>query len=143
MEYFDYKYRVLYADTDRMGITYYANYLKWFEAGRNEYFRELGFPYTECEKKGIYLPVAEAHVNYLAPSTYDDDILVRTSVAEIGNSTLRFEYQVMNAKTHVSLATGSTLHVFVNKGMKPCRVPEEIKVVVKEHVLLKKRCRCK
>ena len=143
MDYFDYRYRVPYADTDRMGITYYANYLKWFEAARTEYFRALGFPYTECEKKGIYLPVAEAHANYLAPSTYDDDLMVRTSVVEIGNSTLRFEYQVMNAKTQVLLATGYTVHIFVNKAMKPCRVPAEIKEVVKEYVLLKKRCRCK
>lgn len=143
MDYFDYRYRVLYADTDQMGITYYANYFKWFEAARTEYFRALGFPYTECEKKGIYLPVAEAHANYLAPSTYDDDIFVRTSVVEIGNSTLRFEYQVMNAKTQILLATGYTVHVFVNKAMKPCRVPAEIKEVVTEHALLKKRCRCK
>ena len=126
-----------------MGITNYANPLRWFEAARTEYFRALGFPYTECEKKGIYLPVAEAHVNYLAPSTYDDDIIVRASVAEIGNSTLRFEYQVMNAKTQVSVATGYTVHVFVSKTMRPCRVPAEIKGVVKEHALLKKRCRCK
>ncbi|OGX13933.1 MAG: hypothetical protein A2351_07060 [Omnitrophica bacterium RIFOXYB12_FULL_50_7] len=143
MIYFDYRYRVLYADTDQMGITYYANYLKWFEAARTEYFRALGFPYTECEKKEIYLPVAEAHANYLAPSTYDDDITVRASVVEIGNSTLRFEYQVMNSKTQVLLATGYTVHVFVNKTMKPCRVPAEIKAVVQEHALLKKRCRCK
>ena len=143
MNYFDYHTRVLYADTDQMGITYYANYFKWFEAARTEYFRALGFPYTECEKKGIYLPVAESHANYLAPSTYDDDIIVRTSVSEIGNSTLRFEYQVMRAKTHIPVATGYTLHVFVTKAMKPCRVPEEIRKVVKEHTLLKKRCRCK
>lgn len=143
MEYFDYHYRVIYADTDMMGITYYANYLKFFEAARTEYFRALGFPYTECEKKGIYLPVAEAHANYLAPSRYDDDLTVRTSVAEIGNSTLRFEYQAMNTKTGVTVATGYTVHVFVNKAMKPCRVPEEIHSIVKEHRLLKKRCRCK
>ena len=150
MDHFDYRTRVLYADTDQMGITYYANYLKFFEAARTEYFRALGFPYTECEKKGIYLPVAEAHANYLAPSTYDDDLTVRTSVAEIGNSTLRFEYQVMNAKTQALLVTGYTVHVFVHpvgngvtKTMKPCRVPVEIKEVVKEYALLKKRCRCK
>ncbi len=143
MNYFDYPTRVVYADTDQMGIAYYANYLKWFEAARTEYFRALGFPYTECEKKGIYLPVAEAHVNYLAPSTYDDDITVRTSVAEIGNSTLRFEYQVSHAKTQLPVATGHTVHVFVTKAMKPCRVPAEIKSVVQEHVLLRKRCRCK
>jgi acyl-CoA thioester hydrolase len=143
MNYYDYPYRVIYADTDRMGITYYANYLKWFEAARTEYFRMLGFPYTECEKKGVFLPVAEAHANYLSPSTYDDDIIVRTSVSELGNSTVRFEYQVMKAKTQIPVATGHTLHVFVDKNMKPCRVPEEIRKVVTEHTLLKKRCRCK
>lgn len=143
MEYFDYHCRVLYADTDRMGITYYANYFRWFEAARTEYFRELGFPYDDCEKKGIYLPVAEAHASYLSPSTYDDAIVVRTSVSEMGNSTLRFEYRVMNADTEKLVATGYSLHVFVNKGMKPCRVPEEIRKIVKEHSLLKKRCRCK
>ena len=143
MNYFDYRYRVLYADTDQMGITYYANYFRWFEAARTEYFRELGFPYVECEKKGFYLPVAEAHANYLAPSTYDDDILVRTSVAEMGNSTLRFEYRILNAKTEASIATGYTVHVFVNKGMKPCRVPAEIKEAVTIFPILKKRCRCK
>lgn len=143
MNYFDYRCRVLYADTDRMGITYYANYFKWFEAARTEYFRTLGFPYTECEKKGVYLPVAESHANYLAPTTYDDDVTVRTSVAEMGNSTLRFEYQVMNAKTEQRIATGYTVHVFVDKSMKPCRVPAAVKDVVKVYPLLKKRCRCK
>lgn len=143
MPYFDYRYRVVYADTDRMGITYYANYFRWFEAARTEYFRALGFPYTDCEKKGIYLPVAEAHANYLAPSTYDDDIIVRTSVAEMGNSTLRFEYQAMNAKTRQAVATGYSVHVFVDKNMKPCRMPAEIQNIVTVYSLLKKRCRCK
>jgi len=143
MDYFDYRYRVLYADTDQMGITYYANYFRWFEAARTEYFRELGFPYTECEKKGFYLPVAEAHATYLSPSTYDDDVFVRTSVAEMGNSTLRFEYRILNVKTEAPIATGYTVHVFVNKGMKPCRVPAEIKEAVKIFPILKKRCRCK
>ena len=72
MEYFDYHYRVIYADTDRMGVTYYGHYFRFFEAARNEYFRMLGLPYTECEKKGIFLPVGEAHAKYIAPSTYDD-----------------------------------------------------------------------
>ncbi len=137
MNYFDYRYRVLYADTDRMGITYYANYFRFFEAARTEYFRALGLPYTECEKKGIYLPVAEAHATYRAPSTYDDDLVVRTSVTEMGGSTLRFEYQVLSARTQKLLVTGHTVHVFVNKSMKPCRVPPEIKSAVTVFPLLR------
>ena len=143
MDYFDYHYRVLYADTDRMGITYYANYFRWFEAARTEYFRALGFPYDECEKKGIYLPVAEAHASYLSPSTYDDAVVVRTCVSKMGNSTMRFEYRVMHEGTEKPIATGYSMHVFVNKGMKPCRVPAEIRGIVREYALLSKRCRCK
>lgn len=137
MNYFDYRCRVLYGDTDRMGISYYGNYFRWFEAARTEYFRALGFPYTECEQKGFYLPVAEAHAEYQSPSTYDDEIIVRTSVSEMGNSTLRFEYQVLNAKTQQLLVTGHTVHVFVNKNMKPCRIPPDIKNAVTIFPLLR------
>lgn len=137
MEYFDYQYRVLYADTDRMGVVYYANYFRWFEAARNEYFRALGLPYTECEKKGIFLPVGEAHAKYLAPSMYDDDLTIRTSVSHLGSSTIQFQYQVINLQTHKIITTGSTLHVFVDGRMKPCRIPEEIRNKVKVHTLLR------
>ena len=87
--------------------------------------------------------MAEAHASYLSPSTYDDAVIVRTSVSEMGNSTLRFEYQVMHAKNQKPIATGYSVHVFVTKEMKPCRAPEEIRGIVKEYVLLNKRCRCK
>ena len=137
MEYFDYPYRVLYADTDRMGVSYYGNYFRWFEAARNEYFRALGLPYTECEKKGIFLPVGEAHAKYIAPSTYDDELIIRTSVSRLGSSTVEFQYQAINTKTQKVITTGSTLHVFVNRQMKPCRIPEEIRSKVKVRVLLR------
>ena len=81
MNYYDFEYRVRYGDTDKLGISYYANYLVWFEAARTEYFRALGLPYTECEKKEFFLPAAEVGIKYIAPSTYDDLIIVRTSVS--------------------------------------------------------------
>lgn len=135
MQYFDYRTRVIYRDTDRMGISYYANYFVWFEAARTEYFRALGLPYTECEKKGIFLPVIEAQAKYIASSTYDDELIVRTSVSKFTPSTLRFEYLVMNAQNQKVLTKGYTVHVFVGKDMSPCRVPEEVSEKVTVHSL--------
>ncbi len=126
MQYFDYRTRVIYRDTDRMGVSYYANYFVWFEAARTEYFRALGLPYTECEKKGIFLPVIEAHAKYIAASTYDDELIVRTSVSKFTPSTIRFEYVILNAANQKILTQGFTVHVFVDREMKPCRVPDEV-----------------
>ena len=136
MNYFDYEYRVRYGDTDKMGISYYANYFVWFEAARTEYFRALGYPYTECEAQGGFLPVIETTAKYHAPSTYDDLVLVRTSVSDIYKSSLKFEYQVFDKKTHKLLVTGHSVHVFVNAGMKPVRVPEKIRAIVTSFKLL-------
>ncbi len=136
MQYFDYKTRVIYRDTDRLGISYYANYFVWFEAARTEYFRALGFPYTECEKKGIFLPVIEAQARYIASSTYDDELIVRTSVSQFTPSTMRFEYLVMNAANQKLLTKGYTVHVFVDREMNPCRVPPEVEDIVTTHSLL-------
>ncbi|MFZ5802221.1 MAG: acyl-CoA thioesterase [Candidatus Omnitrophota bacterium] len=136
MNYFDYVYRVRYADTDKMNVSYYANYLVWFEAARTEYFRALGYAYTRCEEQGYYLPVREAMANYQAPSTYDDPLIVRTSVAEMTRTSLRFEYIVLHAETQKTLATGYTLHVFVDRTLKPCRIPEFIRSIVTPFKLL-------
>lgn len=136
MDYFDYSYRVRYGDTDKMGISYYAEYLVWFEAARTEYFRALGLPYTVCEAKGYFLPVMEARIKYLAPSTYDDLLIVRTSVSDLKSTSMRFQYQVLNEKADRVLATGETLHVFVDKEMKPVRMPGEVKKQVRPHRLL-------
>jgi len=127
MKYFDYQTRVRYGETDRMGISYYANYLVWFEAARTEYFRELGLVYTEFEKKGIFLPVAEAHCRYIAPTSYDDQITVRTSVSQMRQSSIRFEYQAFVEGRQQPVATGYTVHVFSGKNLKPMRIPQELR----------------
>jgi acyl-CoA thioester hydrolase len=130
MNYFDFEYRVRYGDTDKMGISYYANVFIWFEAARTEYFRALGLPYTECEKKGYFLPVVETSAKYMAPSTYDDLLIVRTSVSEIKSSSMRFEYQILHKETQKLLVTGFSLHVFVSAALKPVRIPDEIREIV-------------
>ncbi|MBI3317400.1 MAG: acyl-CoA thioesterase [Candidatus Omnitrophica bacterium] len=138
MNHFDYFYRIRYADTDKMGISYYANYFVWFEAARTEYFRALGHPYTECEKKGFFLPVVETQAKYFSPTSYDDQIFVRTSVAELRKSSLRFEYQVfLNPEARLA-ASGFSVHVFVDRTMRPVRIPNEIREVVTVFSLLKK-----
>src|SRR3989338_7210426 len=127
MKVFDYKTRVRYAETDQMGISYYANYFIWFEAARTEYFREIGFVYSEFEKQGILLPVAEAHCRYLGPSSYDDLITVRTVVNQMRQSSVRFEYEVFKNGDSKPIATGYTVHVFSNRDLKPIRIPEVLR----------------
>ncbi len=127
MKFFDYETRVRYAETDRMGISYYANYFVWFEAARTEYFRAIGFVYSEFEKEGILLPVAEAHCRYLGPSSYDDVLTVRTVVSQIRQSSLRFEYQILRNGGAKPIATGYTIHVFSGRDLKPIRIPETLK----------------
>lgn len=139
MESYDFEYRVRYGDTDKMGISYYANYFVWFEAARTEYFRELGLPYTECEKKGYYLPAVETGAKYFSPSTYDDLVVVRTSVARLGPTSMRFEYRVLNAARDKVHAEGFSVHVFVDRNMKPVRMPEKIRSAVTVFSLLDKK----
>lgn len=136
MDSFDYEMRVIYGDTDKMGISYYGNYFRWFEAARTEYFRALELPYTECEKKGIFLPVVEANAKYHAPSSYDDLLIVRTSVSEVSRTSIRFQYQVFEKNSMKLLVTGFTVHVSVDAKMKPSRLPEEVKSRVKIFPLL-------
>ena len=137
MNYYDYEYRVRYGDTDKMGISYYANYFIWFEAARTEYFRALGLPYTRCEEKGYYLPVVETNARYFVPCTYDDLIVVRTSVAYARRTSIRFEYQVFLKNTEKILAAGFSVHVFVNKNMQPVRILPEIQDLITPFPLLK------
>lgn len=136
MKYFDFEYRVRYGDTDKMGISYYGHYFTWFEAARTEYFRALNMPYTECEKKGYYLPVVETGAKYYSPSTYDDLVVVRTSVSKAGKTSLHFQYRVFHKDTQKLIVTGFSVHAFVDKALKPVRMPEEIRAAVEEHPLL-------
>ena len=117
--------RVLYADTDRMGVVYYANYLRWFEAGRNEFLRARGLRYRDFEARfGLVLPVAEAGVKYLEPARYDDLLAVETVLAELGRASARFTYRVLREDT--PLATGFTVHACVDGAGKVRRMPAEL-----------------
>ena len=106
--------RVIYGDTDQMGVVYYGNYLRFFEAARNDFLREKGVRWRDVESThSIYLPVVEAKVNYKRPAVYDDILVVETTLAELGRASLRFEYRVLRGND--LLATGHTVHACVDK----------------------------
>ena len=116
-----YRYRVIYGDTDQMGVVYYATYLRFFEGARNEWIRALGITYRDIEEKGIMLPVYEASVQYLRPAKYDDLLEIRLVVSHT-RVKIRFEYKVHRGDE--VLALGHTVHVCVGKDGKPTRAPE-------------------
>src|SRR3954470_16909676 len=87
--------RVIYGDTDQMGVVYYANYFRYFEFGRSEYFRAHGGSYTEVEKQGTRLPVIEATCHYKAPARYEDVVLIRTRIDDLGPASVTFGYEVV------------------------------------------------
>ena len=111
--------RVRYAETDQMGVVYYANYLVWMEVGRTEYFRELGMPYSEVEKNEILLPVTKAFCQYKSPARYDDAVRVVTSIASLQDVRIHFKYELFRNDTNELLAIGETEHAFVNPQGRP------------------------
>lgn len=124
-------YRVIYADTDNMGIAYHANFFRWFEIGRGELFRALGMPYKEIESKGVALPLAEAHCKFLAPARYDDLVIIETSVVDATGARIRFEYTVLDETGETRLAEGHTLHACLNKKGRVTRPPEFLASLIK------------
>jgi acyl-CoA thioester hydrolase len=106
--------RVIYGDTDQMGVVYYGNYLRFFEAARSDFLRDKGARWRDVERThGVYLPVVEAKVNYKRPAFYDDLLVIETVLADLGRASLRFEYRVLRGDD--LLATGHTVHACVDK----------------------------
>jgi len=118
--------RVRYAETDQMGVVYHANYLVWMEVGRVAYCRACGFEYKQMElQDGVFLAVAEAHCRYASPARFDEEVLVRTWVAEVNPRMVRFAYDMRLAGDGRKLATGETKHIFLGRDLRPCRLPEK------------------
>jgi acyl-CoA thioester hydrolase len=89
-------YRVIYGDTDQMGVVYYANYLRWFESGRSEFLRQIGCPYTQIESRGYHFPVTELSCRYHKPVHYDDLITIETQLTLVRRATLNFRYKIFD-----------------------------------------------
>jgi acyl-CoA thioester hydrolase len=111
--------RVRYAETDQMGIVYHANYFIWFEVGRVELLRRFGFSYRDMEAQdGCCIAVIDARCRYKAPARYDDEIVVRTRLANLRESLIRFEYELFRGEDGALLAEGNTTHIVVDREMK-------------------------
>ena len=118
--------RVRYAETDQMGIVYYANYLVWFEIGRVELLRSLGLAYSQMEKDHkLILPVVEANCRYRAPARYDDEILVKTWVEKAHPRLVTFAYEIRLALDNSMLASGATRHLILDREFRRTRLPEK------------------
>ena len=118
------RFRVRYAETDQMGVVYYANYLVWMEAGRVELCKALGFNYRDMERDdGIYLAVAEATCRYRAPARFDDEVTVKTWMEDVNKRIVVFAYEIRTGDR--VLATGSTRHVFVSRQLERTRLPDK------------------
>ncbi len=100
-------YRVIYGDTDQMGVVYYANYLRWFEMGRSELLRQIGLPCPTIEARGFYFPVTEVACRYHRSARFDDAIIIETSLVSVGRASLMFGYRIFRAENDFLLTTGS------------------------------------
>jgi len=118
--------RVRYAETDQMGIVYYANYFVWFEVGRTDLLRHAGGSYREMEREGVSLPVVEAHCEYRQPARYDDELEIRTRGGLVSAVRVRFDYEVMRPSDDTALAGGYTVHAAIDAAGRPRRLPERI-----------------
>jgi acyl-CoA thioester hydrolase len=126
------KLRVRYAETDRMGYAYYGNYATYFEVARVEMLRELGFSYRILEDEGVLLPVLDYGIKYIRPAYYDDELRIVTTVNELPNTRIKFDYEIFNSNNE-KLTIANTTLVFVNKDSgRPRLCPDDLLLKMKE-----------
>ncbi len=127
------QFRIRYADTDQMGVVYYGNYPMLYETGRTEMFRTLGLPYARLEELGVCLPVVELHSNYHKSARYDDLVTIETTIAQMPDVRIRFDYKIFNEKGEL-LNTGHTVLIFLDlKRLRPTRLPEVVKDLLEKY----------
>jgi acyl-CoA thioester hydrolase len=118
--------RVRYAETDKMGVVYYANYFIWFEVGRCELLRAIGKTYRDLEAAGIRLPVIEAQCEYKSPAQYDDELVVKTRGKLLSPARVEFVYEISRPADSTVNAIGRTVHAAIDTNGRPCRLPDYI-----------------
>lgn len=123
------RYRVPYSETDAMGRVYYANYLIWFERGRTEMLRSMGYAYRDLEERGVLLPVRECNVRYLGFAQYDDDILLATWVSRLSRARIEFTTMAFNPDYTKPITLGVVELACVNRRGRPEQFPPEIACV--------------
>jgi acyl-CoA thioester hydrolase len=119
--------RVRYKETDQMGIAHHANYIVWFEIGRTDLCRAAGFPYSEIESRGYILVVTEMQCRYRVPYRYDDEVVIRTSVASLASRSMKFAYELYDANGSTLHASGASSHLWLEeKTRRPVRADEDV-----------------
>ena len=131
--------RVRYAETDQMSVVYYANYLVWFELGRVELLRSIGYAYSQLEKDHkLILPVVEANCRYKAPARYDDELLLETSIVLLRRSVMKFAYRILRQNADDAepklLAEGESVHVVCDENMQKQPLPEDYAAALRSHM---------
>ena len=118
--------RVRYAETDQMGVVYYANYLVWMEVARVELCKACGFNYKDMERDdGILLAVAEANCRYASPARFDDEVVIKSWIEQAGSRMATFAYEMCNSSDGRKIATGFTRHIFLTADFRPTKLPEK------------------
>ncbi len=125
-------YRVIYGDTDNMGVAYHANYLRWFEIGRTELIRSWGVTYKEIEARGIFLPVSEAHCKFVTPARYDDVLIIQTTLDTTLRAGMKFDYEILDENSRETLALGYTKHACLNGEGRVVRPPRFLKKMIEQ-----------
>lgn len=125
--------RVRYAETDRMGVVYYGNFYTWFEIGRVEFLRQLGFRYRDAEEADdCYIVVVESGCRYRSPARFDDELLVRTRLKSLRGPIIRFSYEITRVDNGAAVAEGETTHLVCTAGMKTRVLPERYTKALQE-----------
>ena len=130
----DHKVRVIYGHTDMMGRVYYGRFYEYFESARSHFLREIGLPYTEIEKSGVFVPVIESHCEYRRPATFDDVLIVRTILKEAPRAKMKIEYEVLLEESEKLVTIGHTVHTFMNGKGKPIRPPKRLLSIVENRL---------
>lgn len=118
--------RARYAETDQMGVVYYANYIVWMEVGRVEFCKSVGFDYGNMEREdGVLLAVIEAHCRYVSPARFDDEVIVKTWLEEASTRVCRFGYEMRRGADGRVLATGETRHMFIGRDFRRIKLPRK------------------
>src|SRR5579863_4375973 len=126
MDYAETTIRVRYAETDQMGVVYHGNFFTWFEVGRVELCRQLGFEYKQMEiEDDSYIVVADAHCRYKRPARFDDVLVIRTRVLTAQRRTVKFGYEILHRESGELLATGDKMHVICDRLGRPKSLPEK------------------
>lgn len=122
MKKYETEVRVIFGDTDAMGVVYHANYIKWFEVGRNELMREMGYPYMNLEGQGIWLPIVSVSCEYKAPARYDDVLLITTTIESLKSASIEISYEIFRKTDGKLLVKGKTKQGITDINMKPIRL---------------------